>query len=288
MLCRPAIAISNPRFALFCSRMSSKIGPSSSPSTARDFSFLTYGAMSFFPLKCSTSSLSVLTPKSVMPETRDASSKFSSGRKNSLIFLSRAVIAIESAPRIPRTSPSSASSPANNFPAGLNFTCSDARRNESAIGKSKAPPSFFKVAGGGGTTIFLLLFFGDSKSLFFIADAILSFASSTDLSGRPTIENACRPFAISVSTETTCARGSAGCAPKILAKPEAIFCFFPPFEATIIFVHGSACPHRSLPLASNGARPSEQLTACSHHFVAHKVDKPAAPPYLLLTTYYQL
>ena len=148
------------------------------------------GAIFSAPFRCKRISSRLRTPKIVMPDTSDASSVFSSGRNISVKPFSRAARAMEREPKMPRTSPSSANSPANNFPSGLKRACSEARRNESAMGRSKAPPSFLRVAGASERTIFLLLLLGDSSPLFLIAEAILSFASSTDLSGRPTIENA--------------------------------------------------------------------------------------------------
>ena len=153
-----------------------------------------------------------------MPETSAASSAFSAGIKSCESCFSRASSAIESAPRIGRKVPSSASSPANSLPVGSKRNSSAASRYESATDRSNAAPSFLSSAGASEMTIFLLVLFGEVSPLFLIADATRSRASSTALSGSPTILNACNPRPISASTDTRCAEGSDGCAPKTRAK----------------------------------------------------------------------
>ena len=71
-----------------------------------------------------------------MPDTRAASSAFSAGMKSSVNVLSRAKRAIERAPRMGRSVPSSASSPAKSFPAGSNRACLDASKKDRARGRS--------------------------------------------------------------------------------------------------------------------------------------------------------
>jgi hypothetical protein len=66
--------------------------------------------------------------------------------------------------------------------------------------------------------IFLLVDLGEVRPVFFIADATRSRASSTALSGNPTMENAWSPRARSDSTDTKCAVGKDGWAAKTRAK----------------------------------------------------------------------
>lgn len=99
-----------------------------------------------------------------------------------------------------------------------------ATRYASAIGISNSGPSFGKSAGASDTTIFTLLCLGALKLAsfsnveFFNAALTRSRDSSTALSGRPTIENEWRPFAVSISTLTMCASRRDTCALKSDAK----------------------------------------------------------------------
>src|SRR3989344_109619 len=206
------------------------------------------------------------------PDMSEASSAFSSGRQRSVNPASRAAAAIERTPRMGRSPPSRESSPAKSFPSGANFACFDASRKTSASGRSNTAPSFLRAAGASESTIFLLLRFGDSYppsslsvgiggSEFFIAAAMRSFASSTDLSGSPTMVKACSPRTMSHSTETTAAFGSIGCAPKTRANPDAIFCFSATEDIVPDFFSG---------VRNAGARGRIRLKAVQRYrFLAH-------------------
>ena len=100
---------------------------------------------------------------------------------------------IANAPRIGRSSPVSASSPANSYRSSSSLgSWPDAARMPSAIGKSKRPLSLGKSAGARLTVIRRA---GNSKRQLIRADRTRSRASLTSVSGKPTMVNAGRPAA---------------------------------------------------------------------------------------------
>src|SRR3989344_2658243 len=84
-----------------------------------------------------------------------------------------------------------------------------------AMGRSYEAPSFRTDAGARLTMIFWLDFFGWLNPVFLMAEFIRSLDSSTDLSGNPTMVNACRPWEMSVSTVIICASAPYSAAEKM-------------------------------------------------------------------------
>src|SRR3989338_4657001 len=122
----------------------------------------------------------------VMPATTAASLALASGKKTALYFLLLAIKAIGKTPLVWRREPSRDNSPRKrNFLTSASI-CSEANRIPKAIGRSYEGPCFGKSAGAKFTVIRCG---GNSAPLFLMAERTLSFASSTDFDGRPTIVN---------------------------------------------------------------------------------------------------
>src|SRR3989344_425272 len=86
------------------------------------------------------------------------------------------------------------------------------------MARSNTGPSFFKSAGARLTIVLAFPLWGGLKPEFLIAAIILSLASSTLLSGKPTIENDLSPREISTSTSTISGFNPATCALCTLAN----------------------------------------------------------------------
>ena len=108
------------------------------------------------------------------------------GRTNPLIPASLTPTAIGSAPLTGLRVPSNESSPKRARSSSLPVdTCPEAASIPTAIGRSKAEPSFLTSAGARFTVI---LRRGKRKPEFFMAAATLSLLSLTAPSGSPTVE----------------------------------------------------------------------------------------------------
>ena len=130
----------------------------------------------------------------------DASFPLTAGKKIRLSFLSLASIVCGSTPLVCRNLPSSDSSPIKRASEISVFNCSDASKIPKAMGRSYDGPSFGKSAGARFTVIRLA---GKSAPLFLMAERTRSFASSTALSGRPTmVKDGREPDEMSTSTST--------------------------------------------------------------------------------------
>src|SRR5206468_12550755 len=111
-----------------------------------------------------------------------------------------ALSVIASAPRIGRSSPVNASSPANSYPANpAAGTCPVAARMPRAIGRSNRPDSLGRSA---GARLTVTLRDGNSNWAFCSAARTRSRLSLTSVSGSPTRLNAGNPPARCTSTAT--------------------------------------------------------------------------------------
>ncbi len=134
-----------------------------------------------------------------MSSKSSVSVAFSSGIKTCAIFCSRAIMIIEMIPLTGRTVPWSESSPIKRlFVNKSGFINPDDASMPIAMGRSNADPSLGISAGARLTVIRES---GIVKFVLTIAVRTLSFASSIDLSGRPTMANVGNPrSATSTST----------------------------------------------------------------------------------------
>ncbi len=191
----PAAAISKARLACSCPAMSLK----SQLLTVADRGCAGGVTVELSPssARCSNERLPAATRES--PCTNIASRMLASGTTNSnLAFFAKR--AIGNAPGMGRIAPSSDSSPAKTRPTIADaFSCPEATKSPTAMGKSKPDPSLRKSAGAKLTVIRRI---GISKPQFFIAARTRSRASRTAVSGKPTMSKAGSPSATSTSTST--------------------------------------------------------------------------------------
>ena len=130
----------------------------------------------------------------------EASFSFSLGTIKYLIPSFTPAATAPKTPRTGRTPPESSSSPITIVRTSLNTLtplCILLIKTESAMGRSKLLPSFFKSA---GLKLINILACGNSNSELRIATFILSFASFTALPGKPTISMTGKPILKSAST----------------------------------------------------------------------------------------
>ena len=198
-LCPPAAAISSARLAVSCPLMSFK--SKSVASTVK----MSLGAGTFSgvrrPERHSIASESDSISYTLSSLAKAASSPLPLGIKSVVNPAVCAARAEGSTPETGRNAPSSPSSPKNIFPDGSNVICPDAKRYPSAIGKSKAGPSFLMSAGAKLTITRWLFLCGASAPRFRMAALIRSRDSCTSLSARPTMEKIWSPGEISTSTD---------------------------------------------------------------------------------------
>ena len=130
--------------------------------------------------------------------TTDASAAFSLGTNIRPMEWALAYAATGSTPRTGRTRPSNASSPRKTVPAsfsGGNNPAAD--KIPTAMGTSKAAPSFFRSAGARFTVIRRS---GNLNPQFSMAPRIRTRPSFTPASGSPTMWQPGKPLATSTST----------------------------------------------------------------------------------------
>jgi hypothetical protein len=195
--CAPAAAIASARFAFGCPRTSARSGTPGVSSRGADVG--RSGGIGSRPARCAHTASSVGAGCTMASRTSAASGALAAGSTNARPAR-RAESAIGSAPRIGRSAPPSASSPANSY-AGSSFAgiWPVAARIPSAIGRSKRPDSLRRSAGARLTVI---LRAGKSNCAFWSAARTRSRASFTSVSGSPTRLNAGSPPPKCTSTDT--------------------------------------------------------------------------------------
>ena len=210
-LWNPAAAISAARLAVSCPVTSAKSGLSWSPPPSRSVSANRLSVST----KVRGSTLSLSSPRAMrkcmisrifsapltrMPGITPPSLAFAPGTMHSRMPSAAAARTIGSTPLAFFSSPFSPSSPRNRSPSAAPAgTSSMASSIPTAMGRSKAVPSFLLSAGDKLTVI---RHGGRFSPTFFRATVTRSLDSRTSVLRDPTIKKAGSPLAMSTSTET--------------------------------------------------------------------------------------
>ena len=191
--CRPAAAISRALFALSC--------PLTSCMSLRPASAITSpgcaASMGRVPLRCWISAIRLCAAITCVPSTHAASAPHSWGQK-SAFSVSAACRAAGSAPMTGLRRPSSDNSPSDTASATSSAgMISRAASIAKAMARSKCEPILGTSA---GIKFMVMRLDGSAMTIALRAALILSFASDTALSGKPTIVNCGNPGIIAHST----------------------------------------------------------------------------------------